>query len=129
MPLHVRCSEGHNAYPRPADVLNGIGLCAECAQPHTVFYVLENEQERIVKFGISSLEGRFRLAQHRRSGFTQRHLLETGLADGVARKAENAVKAALALAGAEPVQGREYFDVSCLGLILDVAASWLSTAA
>ena len=39
---------------------------------------------------------------------------------------ENAVKAALALAGAKPIRGTEYFDISCLALILDVAEGWLA---
>ena len=32
------------------------------------------------------------------------------------------------LAGEKPVRGREYFDASCLALILDVADSWLRAA-
>jgi hypothetical protein len=49
----------------------------------------------------------------------------TDLPGTVALDAENAVKSALALAGEKPIQGREYFDASCLALILDVADSWL----
>lgn len=52
----------------------------------------------------------------------------TGLTGTVALDAENAVKSALALAGEKPVRGREYFDFSCLALILDVADSWLGAA-
>jgi hypothetical protein len=51
--------------------------------------------------------------------------LAAGLPGTVALDTENAVKAALATAGEKPVRGREYFDVSCLALILDVASSWL----
>ncbi len=39
--------------------------------------------------------------------------------------AENAVKAARVDAGEKPVGGREYFDISTLALIYDVASSWL----
>ena len=54
--------------------------------------------------------------------------LVTGLPGTVALDAENAVKSALAVAGEKPVRGREYFDASCLALILDVADSWLGAA-
>jgi hypothetical protein len=52
--------------------------------------------------------------------------LLTDLPDGTAPDAERAVKVALAMAGEKPVRGTEYFDASCLGLILDVADSWLA---
>ena len=45
----------------------------------------------------------------------------------LARDTEDAVRSALAMAGQKPVSGREYFDISSLGLILDVADSWLGS--
>jgi hypothetical protein len=36
------------------------------------------------------------------------------------------MKTTLAMAGEKPVRGLEYFDISCLALILDVADSWLT---
>jgi hypothetical protein len=123
---HVRCACGNECWPRPGDVRAGDGICAKCARMfYTVFYVLEHESKPLVKFGISSNEGRRRLSNHRRDGFTVVHLLMTGLADGVPRTAEKAVMSALALAGEKPHRGREYFNASCLALILDVAVGWL----
>lgn len=49
-----------------------------------------------------------------------------GLPGTAAPDAERAVLAALAMAGEKPVKGREYFDRSCLALVLDVADSWLT---
>ena len=118
-PHYVRCAAGHDCYPRPGNVRQGQGVCLTCVgQAHSAFYVLEHEVRPIVKFGITSREGRPRLARHRRRGFTKIHLLTTELPEGVARRAENAVKSALAVAGEKAVYGREYFDVSCLALIL-----------
>jgi hypothetical protein len=123
---HVRCACGNECWPRPDDVRAGDGICAKCARMfYTVFYVLEHESRPLVKFGISSREGRRRLFSHRRDGFTVVHLLVTELADGVPQAAEKAVLSALALAGEKPHRGREYFDVSCLALILDIAPGWL----
>jgi hypothetical protein len=51
--------------------------------------------------------------------------LVADLAPTVAAKAERAVISALSLAREQPIRGREYFDISCLALILDVADSWL----
>jgi hypothetical protein len=125
--LHVRCAAGHDCYPLPGNVNSGQGVCLACAgQAHTVFYVLGHEAKPIVKFGISSHDGRARMRKHRMGGYTKPHLLVTELPEGVARRAEDAVRAALGAAGERPVRGREYFDVSCLALILDVAGSWLS---
>jgi single CXXC unit len=125
-PHHVRCACGRDCYPRPNSVQQGDGFCVTCAKmSHTVFYVLEHESMHLVKFGISSGAGRRRLSDHRVAGFTTVHLLVSELADGVPQVAERAVLAALALAGESPRRGREYFDRSCLALILDVAEGWL----
>lgn len=127
-PHHVRCKCGNESWPRPGDVRAGDGICQKCARMfYTVFYVLEHESKPSVKFGISSNEGQRRLAHHRNGGFTVVHLLVTGLPDGVPQAAEKATLSALALAGEKPVRGREYFNTSCLALILDVATGWLGT--
>jgi hypothetical protein len=129
-PLHVICAGGHDCYPRPHQVNSGDGICATCAGwNHTVFYVLEHATEPVVKFGITSQSGKRRLTAHERDGYAKSHLLVTGLPQGTARDAENAVKAALALASEKPVRGCEYFPAPCLALILDVATAWLGAAA
>lgn len=67
-----------------------------------------------------------RLRTHRKAGYRRVEYLVTSLPEGVAPGTENAIRTALALAGEEPVHGREYFDISCLPLITDVAAGWLA---
>jgi hypothetical protein len=78
-----------------------------------------------VKFGITSGDPRPRLRAHAAQGYRDVVRLATGLPGTVAPDAERAVMAALELAGEKPIRGREYFDISCVALVLDVAASWL----
>jgi hypothetical protein len=129
-PHHVRCAQGHDCWPLPAGVQQGEGACRKCrGKLWDVFYVVEHEDQRRVKFGVTSGDARPRLADHRVAGYRRVVRLLTGLPDGAAPDAERAVKAALAMAGEKPVRGTEYFDASCLGLILDVADSWLARGA
>jgi hypothetical protein len=67
-----------------------------------------------------------RLGEHRRAGYTAVEYVVTSLPGTVALDTEKAVQSALADAGERPVQGKEYFDISCLPLILDVASGWLA---
>lgn len=92
-----------------------------------VFYVVAGGTT--VKFGITCGDAKRRLRDHAREGYGNVVLLVKGLPGTVALDAEDAVKAALALAGATPVRRWEYFDVSCLALVLDVAVSWLGITA
>jgi len=125
-PHHARCPAGHEIWPRPMVVAKGHSICPACTfMIWDVFYVVAHKTEPWVKFGITNLTGRVRLATHRRRGYTTVVRLATGLPGRVAQDTEDAVRAALALAGERPVRGREYFDASCLALILDVADSWL----
>ena len=62
----------------------------------------------------------------RRHGYGSIVYLVSGLPGSAAPDAENMVKSALALAGERPVRGREYFEATCLPLILDVASGWLN---
>jgi len=129
-PHHCICAAGHDCYPWPANVISGSGICLICAgRDHTAFYVVEHESEPIVKFGITGQDGQGRLRWHRWDGYTKCHMLVTALPSGAAKATEDAVRGALALAREKPVRGREYFDVSCLGLILDVAGPWLGAVA
>jgi hypothetical protein len=126
----IRCANGHQAFPRPNDIQQGHSLCGQCEAPsHSVFYVLEHDTKPVVKFGITSRDGRHRLGSHRVHGYVRVRLLVTELPEGVARNAENAVKSALAMAGEKPVRGREYFGSHCLALILDIAGPRLTPAA
>ena len=125
-PHHVRCAAGHDCYPRPASVSEGRGPCRTCkGQRWDVFYVVASQLE--IKFGITSGDPAGRLRVHARNGLTSVIRIAETLPDGIALDAERAVKAALALAGERPIRGKEYFDMSCLALILDVADSWLGS--
>lgn len=124
----IRCPEGHEVAPRPNDVMSGSGMCRICAgREWDAFYVVTSGS--VVKFGVTSGDPRPRLGRHAAQGFTKVIRLATSLPGTVALDAERSVKAALAMAGDTPVQGSEYFDISCLGLIMDVAGSWLGPTA
>ena len=126
-PVRVRCAAGHERKPVPGPVIAGVGICRFCAGGEwDAFYVVTGGG--VVKFGITTGEGRPRLLTHAADGYTEVVRLVTSLPGTVALDTENAVKSALGLAGEKPLQGREYFDGSCLALILDVADSWLAAA-
>lgn len=121
---HVRCKAGHDCYPSPGRLKRGSGICRYChGGGWDVFYVVTSGP--VVKFGITSGDPGSRLRDHALNGFTEVLRTAAGLPGTVALDTERAVKAALAMAGETPVRGREYFDASCLALILDIADSWL----
>ena len=122
------CRAGHSCRPQPSSVLRGQGICSVCAAggEWDIFYLATDPVAGLVKFGITTRDPRPRLRTHASHGFTQIVKLAAGLPGSVARDTENAVKSALALANERPLRGREYFDISCLPLILDVASGWLA---
>ena len=105
--------------------MGGQGVCRQCGRGKgwDVFYVVASSEA--VKFGITTGDPRPRLKDHRLHGYRDIIRLVTGLPDATALAAEDAVRSALTLAGESPLQGREYFPMHCLALILDVADSWL----
>lgn len=128
VPHRIRCAEGHERSTRPNGVARGRGICRTCAGClWDVFYVLADQGNASIKFGITSGDPRPRLQDHARAGFTTLVRLLTGLPDAFAL--ERDVKATLALAGEKPVRGREYFDVRVLATVLDVVDHYLVTAA
>lgn len=123
----IICPEGHYATTRPADLRRGRGGCRFCAgKTWNTFYIVASCEE--LKFGITSGDGRPRLARHAQLGLTTVVRLRTGLPGSLAPDTERAVLAALADAGDTPVRGREYFRLEALALVLDVADGWLSAA-
>jgi hypothetical protein len=124
-PVLVRCAAGHECWPKPTNIMQGQGVCNKCAHAEwTVFYVVTAESAGRVKFGISSLGGMSRLAVHRSAGYNTVVRLLTGLPGDVAPELERDVQATLALAGLQPVKGREYFDIGALAVILDVVDNY-----
>ena len=121
----VRCAAGHICTPRPNSVQQGRGICRVCAgQVWDVFYVVANPSAAQIKFGITSGDPRPRLAVHRRFGYEEVVRLMTGLPGIMAPEIESAARATLALAEVIPVKGWEYYDISALAIVLDVADNW-----
>jgi len=124
-PHRVHCAEGHECTPIPSNVHSGQGICRVCAgKTWDAFYVVADRGAGHIKFGITSGDVRPRLAVHRGQGYREVIRVLTGLPGTTAPDIEQAVKAALRLAGTQPVRGREYYDVSALALVLDVADNY-----
>jgi hypothetical protein len=125
-PHRVRCAEGHECCPTPGNVQQGHGICRACAgKDWNALYVVRDSATGWVKFGITGRDGRLRLSDHRRDGFTEALHLLTGLPEGLAVHTEQKIKLALAMAGAEPVRGREYFSDEYLALIENEISNWV----
>ena len=96
----------------------------------TVFYVLTDAGEGLVKFGITNGDGKTRLAAHRRDGYIRQKLLMTEMPAGMAEDLERAVKRAMKFIEIPPERGEEYFTAEVLSLILMLAehfpSYWLS---
>ena len=108
--------------------MQGHDVCRKCShRDWDAFYVVTSAD--VVKFGVTSGDPRRRLSDHAVKGYTEVVRLIVDLPGMVAHDAELAIRAALESAGERPVRGREYFDISCLALVLDVADSWLSEPA
>lgn len=119
----VICAYGHETTVRPNNVDQGNGICRFCkCKFWDIFYVVANDTECKVKFGITSHNARTRLRHHLGDGFDRTIMTITDLPD--APDLERAVKSALKLGGAKPVRGYEYFDMSALPVILDIADNW-----
>lgn len=65
-----------------------------------------------------------RLADHRADGYGIVVRLMTGLPGDAALAIEEAVRAALRLAGITPIRGREYYDAAALAVVLDVVDNY-----
>ena len=124
-PHHVICGQGHDCWPHPTTSQQGGGVCRRCShRDWDVFYVVTGQEAHTVKFGITSGTGAQRLNTHRKKGYETVEFMLTSLPGRMAQDIEKAVKATLQLAGTSPVKGREYFDISALAVILDVAAGY-----
>ncbi|MER7835311.1 hypothetical protein ABTY98_05210 [Streptomyces sp. NPDC096040] len=124
VPHRVICAAGHECRPMPNHAMR-YGICLKCRGRDTnAFYVLTNEDAELLKFGITSGDGRRRFADHAADGFTTVHRLLTELPDGVAPALERHVIATLKLAGERPVRGREYFPDRARALVLDVVDNY-----
>jgi hypothetical protein len=120
-PHLVICREGHQVRPRPTTVQQGQGICRWCmGKIWDAFYVVQDLETGIVKFGITSGSTRPRLRFHAKQGFTTVVRAVTGLPNDAAADLERTILVALAEAGESPVRGREYFPLSATELILSL---------
>lgn len=128
-PHRIRCSAGHEVVQQPNNIMQGNGVCRTCTlgSPATIFYVVVNEAQCRVKFGITSGDGRVRLGYHRRAGYRTVVRLIDGLSD--AFLLERHVIKILGQTRVSAVKGREYFDISALALILDIVDNYPAAAA
>lgn len=124
-PHRVRCPVGHEVESFPSHAQQGNGICRVCAgKAWDAFYVVADDEEGRVKFGITSGDPRPRLGNHKRAGYSRVVRRLTGLPGNVALEMERAVRATLLLARKKPVQGREYFDAASMAVILDVVDNY-----
>ena len=124
-PCRVRCASGHEVSPHPGSILGGGGICRACAGKNwDAFYVVADRAAGRIKFGITSGDVRPRLTRHRGRGYREVIRVLTGLPGTTAPGMEQAVLAALRLAGIRPVRGREYYDADALALVLDVTDNY-----
>jgi hypothetical protein len=124
-PHRALCAEGHECYPWPTVLQQGGNPCRICAhRDWDAFYIVTDRARGRVKFGITSGDAQVRLKKHRRDGYGTLELLLTGMPGIEAPVLERSVMATLRLAGIDPLHGREYFDISALAVILDVAGGY-----
>jgi hypothetical protein len=123
-PHRVICARGHESTAYPSNVAQGEGICRRCGKGGTwdAFYVVTSPRLGRVKFGVTSNDPRPRLASHRRAGYTETVRMLPDVVD--AHALERHVLATLRDAGISAAQGREFFDISVLALVLDVVDGW-----
>lgn len=118
----LRCAAGHLCSPTPDDVRQGQGICHQCRYDWSTFYVLINPTRGRVKIGVTSADPRPRLKAHRGRGYTE---VVRVLRDFPgAFRLEQHIVVTLRDAGIPAVQGREYFDMVALAVVLDVVDGW-----
>jgi hypothetical protein len=120
IPHAIICRNRHVTDVRPDNSKTGQGICRECkGKAADRFYVVTSADG--LKFGITSGNPKPRLKNHASDGYTTvvRLLITTDALD-----LERATTKALARSGWKPIRGREYFDISCLHLVLEVADGW-----
>ncbi|WP_326659567.1 hypothetical protein [Streptomyces canus] len=109
-PVALRRVEGHRSRPVPSSVLRGNGVCFACrGRLYDALYVVGNDKDGTVKFGITSGDPQPRLGVHARAGFHDVIRLHTGLPEAIAPELEQNILAALRDSREQPVRGREYF--------------------
>lgn len=117
----IRCPLGHETTVMPSGLRSGEGLCRFCkGKVWDVFYVVQDDLNDVIKFGVTSGDPRPRLGDHGRDGFDRVVRLHTGLPGDTAPWLERAIISALRDAREAPVRGREYYRARVLPVVLDL---------
>lgn len=119
----IRCAHGHEIRIKVGEALYRKRiLCREC-EPHlviwTTYYVVHNPIGHLVKFGVTGVNPRLRLNDHRRDGFISVLRLLTNLQSEHVPKMEKDILEIVRASGAQPIRGREYFTDDVLPVLLD----------
>ena len=134
-PHQAVCFAGHEFGLVPNKMKRGCPLCPRgvyggTVPPHDVYYVVSGLDtatgEDTVKPGISSGGGYNRLRQHAEDGLTSQHLRITGLPLGMARVLERFVLDGLDGEGWLSIRGVEYFPLTALHDVMDLAGEWFT---
>lgn len=126
VPHLVQCKNGHTTTVRPAGVQQGQGICRFCAgYEWNVFYVVVNESDGHLKFGITSGDPQQRLRFHKSDGFDRLVRLLTDLPGNDAPLLEKTLLRELKAHGKQPVRGREYYLIGELPLVLSLVDTHL----
>lgn len=124
-PHRVRCAAGHECAPWPTRVQMGQGLCSTCVGiAWDVFYVVTDDEQGHLKFGITSGNPKPRLGTHRIQGYRTLVRLLVNLPGTMAPDLEHDVIATLRLAKERPIHGREYYGIHVLATVLDVVDNY-----
>ncbi|MFF3575887.1 GIY-YIG nuclease family protein [Streptomyces mirabilis] len=130
VPHLVQCRNGHTTTVRPAGVQQGQGICRFCAGCEwDVFYVVVNEADGHLKFGITSGDSRHRLRFHKADGFIRVVRLLTALPGTDAPTLEKTLIQELKAQGKQPVRGREYYLISELPFVLNIVDAYQANGA
>jgi hypothetical protein len=122
---HVQCAEGHDRYVTPNNIQRGQGICKICVWANLdVFYVVTGPLG--LKLGITSNDGSSRLKNHRLNGYEKIERLLTDLPYLMAPELEQAALKALCRAGRKPIQGKEYFDIEALPILLSTVDEFMA---
>lgn len=117
----IRCAKGHDVRQTPAHLMAGHALCRRCAYKEwDAFYLVRDNANDLLKFGITSGNPHRRLKVHAKDGFDVVVRLHVGLPGNTAPELERTIIAALRDAREAPVRGREYYRGGALALVLDL---------
>jgi hypothetical protein len=126
-PHRVRCAVGHESAPHPSKVRDGAGICRVCRGfVWDAFYLVANEADQRLKFGITSGDPEQRISVQRRIGYAKTIRAISGLRGSLAPDLERKLINELPGLGHPPVAGREFYALSALPVTLEIIDNTLA---